>query len=314
MDDGQAAEENIESLLEAYALGILEPDEMTAMEAHLATCPRCPGELAALRRTVAAFALLTDTDDVPVPKDHAVRFAQKLAATPPQRATAIVPVPVVAPAPRPQPRPLVAAEPVGPLAALRAWLGGGFLRSGWAAAGIMAVLLLATGFWGISLQNQVQAVQAEQARLQLELTQARSDQANLQLQVTTLRTASDALQKERAQALAVLGASQVVAHPLAGTEALPGASGTMWVDPATNRAVLITRNLPALPTDRTYEFWLIADTAHPAGTFQTTPDGYGLLIIDPQQPLGAFQQAGITTEKAGGSETPTAPILLQGSL
>ncbi len=310
MDDGLAAEENIESLLEAYALGILEPDEIAAMEAHLQTCSRCPGELVALRRTVAAFALLNDTDEVPVPQDHAVRFAQKLAATPPR------PVAVAAPAvaPRLQPRPVVAAEPSGPLAALRAWLGGGFLRSGWTAAGVMAVLLLVTGFWGISLQNQVQAVQAEQARLQLELTQARSDQASLQKQVANLQAASDTLQKERATALAVLGATQVIARPLSGTEALPGATGTMWMDPATNRAVLITRNLPALPPDKTYEFWLIADAPHRAGIFKTTADGYGLLIVDASQPLGTFQQAGITSEKAGGSDTPTAPILIAGSL
>ncbi len=310
MEDGLAAEENIESLLEAYALGILEPEEMTAMEAHLQTCTRCPGELVALRRTVTAFALLADTADLLVPQDHEVRFAQKLAALPPRAVLAEAPAPAL----RAQPRPIRAAEPVSPLAALRAWFAGGFLRSGWAAAAVMAVLLLATGFWGISLQDQVQAVQAEQARLQLELTQAHSDQAGLQTQVTNLQAASDALQKERATALAVLGSAQVVARPLVGTDALPGASGNMWVDPATNRAVLITRNLPALPPDKTYEFWLIAATPQRAGIFQTSPDGYGLLIVDAQQPLGTFQLAGITAEKVGGSDTPTTPILLKGSL
>lgn len=306
MADEQDADENIESQLEAYALGVLDPDEVAAMEAHLATCARCQAELPALRRTVAAFALLADTPDVPVPADHAARFAQKLAATPP----APTPVP---PVPAARPAPVREAAPAGGLLdGLRAWLAGG--RAGWAAAAALAVLLLVTGLWALNLQSQVQIAQAEQARLQLELTQARAQQATLQQQVNTLQTANATLQQERATALAVLGAAQVVAHPLTGTPDQPGATGNVWIDPTTNRAVVITRNLPPLPTDKTYEFWLIADTAHPAGTFQTTADGTGLLIVTATQPLGSFQQAGITAEKAGGSETPTAPILLAGAL
>jgi anti-sigma factor RsiW len=309
MADEHDDDENIESQLEAYALGILEPPEMAAMEAHLATCARCQAELPALRRTVAAFALLADTPDVPVPADHALRFAQKLAATSPG-ATAVPPVPV----PAPRPLPARAAPPPGGglLDGLRAWLVGG--RAGWAVAAALALLLLVTGLWAADLQNQVQAARNEQARLQLELTQAQAQQATLQQQVNTLQAANDTLQQERATALAVLGAAQVVAHPLTGTPDLPGASGNLWLDPTTNRAVVITRNLPPLPVDKTYEFWLIADTAHPAGTFQTSADGTGLLIVNATQPLGTFQQAGITAEKAGGSDTPTAPILLAGAL
>ncbi len=308
MADDQDAEDNIENRLEAYALGILDPDEVPAMEAHLATCARCQAELPALRRTVAAFALLADTPDVPLPVDHATRFAQKLAATAP------APAPVPQPVPAARLAPMRAAAPSGGglLDGLRAWLAGG--RAGWAVAAALALLLLVTGLWAVDLQNQVQTARSEQARLQLELTQAQAQQARLRQQVNTLQTANDTLQQERAKALAVLGAVQVVAHPLTGTPDLPGATGNVWIDPTTNRAVVITRNLPPLPTDQTYEFWLIADTAHPAGTFQTTADGTGLLIVNATQPLGSFQQAGITAEKAGGSETPTAPILLAGAL
>jgi anti-sigma factor RsiW len=300
MADEQAAEENIEDQLEAYALGILDPAETAAMEAHLQTCARCQAELPALRRTVAAFALLADTPEVPVPADHAARFAQKLTATHP------------APAPSPAPAPVVALAAGGWLDGLRAWLGGG--RAGWAASGVLALLLVVTGLWALDLQGQVQTARSEQARLQLELTQARAEQATLQQQVSTLQAQNTTLQQERAAALAVLGAANVVGRPLTGTEALPGATATVWIDPATNRAVLITRNLPPPPTGKTYEFWLIAGTANPAGTFKTTPDGYGLLVVNNNQPLTNFQQAGITAENAGGSDTPTAPILIAGSL
>lgn len=308
MSNEQDTEENIESQLEAYALGILEPSEMAALETHLATCARCQAELPALRRAVDAFALLTDTADVPLPQDHAARFAQKLTATRPAPAPAARPVTVARPAPARQ----VAAPRPGLLDGLRAWLGGG--RTGWAAAVALAVLLLLTTGWVLSLQTQIQSAQAEQARLQLELTQARDQQATLQQQVTNLQAANTTLQQERATALTVLGAQDVVAHPLAGTAALPGATGTIWQDPATNQAVLITRNLPPPAPGQTYQFWLIDQAAHPAGTFQTAADGTGLLVINAGQPLSTFQGAGITAEKAGGSDTPTAPILVQGSL
>lgn len=311
MADDQAADvndENIENQLEAYALGILEPPEVAAMEAHLATCARCQAELPALRRTLEAYARLADTPEVPVPPDHAARFAQKLAAT--RRGDAVARQPAPA-APR-QPAARVVPAAPGLADRLGAWLRGG--RTGWVAAGALALLLLVTGLWAFDLQNQVDTARREQARLQLELTQARAEQANLQQQVSTLQAANAALQQERATALAVLGAAQVESRPLAGTDAARGASATLWLDPATNRAVVIAHNLPPLPVDKTYEFWLIADTAHPAGTFQTSADGTGLLVVNVTQPLSTFQQAGITAEKAGGSPTPTAPILIAGSL
>src|SRR5580692_982792 len=45
--------DEIESLLGAYALDAVDPDEALEIEAHLSTCPRCRAELAAHREVAA---------------------------------------------------------------------------------------------------------------------------------------------------------------------------------------------------------------------------------------------------------------------
>ena len=48
--------DDLQSLLGAYALDALDPDEASALEAHLAECPRCRAEVAVHRETVALLA------------------------------------------------------------------------------------------------------------------------------------------------------------------------------------------------------------------------------------------------------------------
>ena len=75
-------------------------------------------------------------------------------------------------------------------------------------------------------------------------------------------------------------------------------------------------NLENIPTQKTYELWLIpADKAAkpiPAGTFKPDSSGFASLIL-PSLPKGVTAATfGITMEDAGGSESPTLPILLIG--
>jgi anti-sigma factor RsiW len=48
--------DDLQSLLGAYALDALDPEEVAAVEKHLAECPRCQAEVAAHRDTAAALA------------------------------------------------------------------------------------------------------------------------------------------------------------------------------------------------------------------------------------------------------------------
>ncbi|MGC1870368.1 MAG: anti-sigma factor [Acidobacteriaceae bacterium] len=84
-----------------------------------------------------------------------------------------------------------------------------------------------------------------------------------------------------------------------------------------NRGALVftASHLVPLPPNKTYELWVIPANGSapiPAGTFQ--PDAQGMAsVLLPHLPKGVPAKAfGVTMENAGGSTTPTLPILLAG--
>jgi hypothetical protein len=75
-----------------------------------------------------------------------------------------------------------------------------------------------------------------------------------------------------------------------------------------------TTNLDSLPSDRTYELWLIPTEGAPVevGIFNSDAQGNGQLIL-PTLPQGLTAKAfAVTNEPAGGVPAPTSPILLVG--
>src|SRR3954451_22655699 len=157
----------------AYALGALDAEETARLDAHLATCPTCPAELAAFEAVASALAL--SLDPAPEPAGHQERFQQKLdaadsVAEPPghrgrfleklnaetvrtgEELPPPAPPPLVAP-PRPQPAPTVR----------RPWWQGLNPAAGWALAGTLALLLLLAGLWGFDAQQRATAT-AQQAQ------------------------------------------------------------------------------------------------------------------------------------------------------
>ena len=75
-------------------------------------------------------------------------------------------------------------------------------------------------------------------------------------------------------------------------------------------------NLDPLPAGKTYELWVIPANGKapiPAGLFQPDAAGSASVILPPL-PAGVPAKAfGVTAERAEGSATPTAPILLAGA-
>jgi hypothetical protein len=79
--------------------------------------------------------------------------------------------------------------------------------------------------------------------------------------------------------------------------------------------VFTASNLAPLPPNKIYELWVIPANGSapvPAGTF--APDARGAAnVVLPEIPKGIAAKAfGVTMENAGGSTTPTMPILLAG--
>ena len=135
------------------------------------------------------------------------------------------------------------------------------------------VLLVITGAYALSLRDQMQQTQAKLAIL--------SD-PNLQ-----------------SQALATTAATP------------PGAQARLLLTPDRSLALLNLNGMKPLDAAHTYQFWLIQDGKPlPAGTFQSDSSGSAQLLVRASQPLRDFQQAGVTIEPAGGSQTPTVSAMV----
>jgi hypothetical protein len=87
-----------------------------------------------------------------------------------------------------------------------------------------------------------------------------------------------------------------------------GANGRLCVSPTRN-AVLAVDGLDPAGPGKTYEAWVIAGKqVEPAGLFHGGPGRQYLRLT---KPVPARSTVGVTLERAGGSRTPTLPILLK---
>ena len=83
---------------------------------------------------------------------------------------------------------------------------------------------------------------------------------------------------------------------------------------ATNTWTMFAHNLPAPPSGRTYQLWLITRTGQriSAGTF--APDPTGSAVVTAQYPLAAdaLQMIAVTEEPEGGVPQPTGEVVIAG--
>jgi Anti-sigma-K factor rskA, C-terminal len=140
---------------------------------------------------------------------------------------------------------------------------------------------------------------------------------NQQLAGDQARMARQAEQNSRAQAvLEILTAPHAQRAVLVASKVKPEPSGRVVYLADRGGLIFQGSNLAALPADKTYELWVIPANGTapiPAGLFR--PDATGSAsVVMPALPKDVPAKAfGITMEKAEGSATPTAPILLAGA-
>jgi len=161
----------------------------------------------------------------------------------------------------------------------------------WSLVGAMAVLAFAMLLKIGDLNREMKKLKADEAQ-----QTAHAARAQQVLDVLTAATAQHVL----------LTAAN--AHPVPGGRAVYLAS--------TGGLIFQANNLAAIPADKTYELWVIPADGKapiPAGLFR--PDAAGdASVVLPPLPSGVPAKAfGVTMEKATGSPTPTAPILLAGA-
>jgi anti-sigma factor RsiW len=116
-------------------------------------------------------------------------------------------------------------------------------------------------------------------------------------------TLSHSLDRARAASASAEQAAQVLADPSSHKIALHGGSGMLAVDP-TGRGVLVVERLPAAPSGRVYEAWVIPPGGAPrkAGLFESS-GSMTMVPLAENVPKGAVVAA--TLERAGGTDKPT---------
>lgn len=147
-------------------------------------------------------------------------------------------------------------------------------------AGVMAALLLFFGSRTVSLQQEV---------------------ASLRAQLSTQQLVVDVLRSPDTRVVA-----------LSNQTGGPEGAAQLLLDPARERALLVTSALPRLPEDQTYQLWLIGNnTPESMGTFEVNQQGVASIVVQANRPLNQFQAVGVSIEPTGGSPQPTNVILLE---
>lgn len=125
-----------------------------------------------------------------------------------------------------------------------------------------------------------------------------------------------AIQNQQTSMLQQLKSNQFALSMLAypGTRSLPivaaDFSGSVLIDNDHNTAAVITWRLPQLPSDQTYQIWLIEPNGQrvSAGVFRPQANStYTTQPVFSKEPLNDFVGIGVTVEPAGGSDQPTGP-------
>jgi anti-sigma-K factor RskA len=181
----------------------------------------------------------------------------------------------------------VANEPRrSPAPARRAWW---MLVPSFAAVAL-AIVAVIVASRNVSLQQRIAGLENQLTRQQAELQQAR--------EVVSTLTASDAM-----------------TVTLVAAKTPPQPQGRVMYLRDRGSLIFLASNLPALPTHRAYELWLIPTTGAPlpAGVFK--PNAHGSAsVTNPPLPKNVEAKAfAITVEPEAGSTTPTMPIFMMGA-
>jgi Anti-sigma-K factor rskA len=159
--------------------------------------------------------------------------------------------------------------------------------------------------------EMVAALQAELADREQRLEAERLELQRVERVVATLQSEI----QERDATVRQLSAPQVRLVRLMGLAPSPGANAHLLWNPATRTGVLLTAGLPQIPPDRVYELWAIAGKEPvPAGIFGVDEAGHAFLKLPPLPSAKRFDKFAVTLEPVGGVPKPTGSMHLLGSL
>ena len=273
--------------LALFALLLLGDDEAAAVRTHVQRCVLCAAELEQVREDLATYALATEP--LPVPAEARNRFLASLQAEIGGQHL----------------------EPVSDPLRMPAQPAAGQTANGASGrplpARTFSVKVLPWVGWAAAAAAVVAAVNLKGDR----------DQLRSLLQAEHVHTAAlEASAGEARHLLGTLTDPQAVRVNLSVPKAPSTPAARATYEPKSGTILLIASNLQPLREQKVYELWLIpANGGSPiaAGTFSPDAHGNASLLVPALKGAVAAKAFGITAEPAGGSQTPTMPILLAGA-
>ena len=258
---------HVDDLVPGYALGALEADEVAAVDAHVRGCLSCERSLADAQRTTGMLPFIVPMRKPPI--DSKVALFARVAHAQKAAAASSLPLPGVDAWRTPTiPSSASAAlahagsaeSPPSPVGTTTASRGS---RSSWLVSVLsvpLLIALVATGFWGLQLQNQLSSQNSELAELQSELANFGSG--------TTSYPLSPGFDAPQAEGKIVMGSD--------------GRAGMLQID-------INSKNGAGA-----YELWVNQDgKLVPAAEFTVDQDGQGQARFELDRPFGEYESVHI---------------------
>lgn len=283
-------------MLPLHALGALDAEDASAMEAHLASCAECRAELDEWGDTTAALAYAAQTVEPSVGVRarilESVREQRPSSSARTMAGNGVDVGGTVSTAPS---NVVSITEP-------RRRMSGPAWKVGAIAASIALVALLASV---VVLLNRNSVMRTEIARLSNRLNQTQGELARE-------RESKELIATRAEQDRQILMTASFTT--LKGTEVAPGARAMLAYDPNTGRAMLLADNLPPAPAGKAYQLWYIAGNKPLPGTV-FTPDARGHAEVRDQAPVEGRDATifAVTLEPSSGASAPTGDKYLLGA-
>jgi anti-sigma-K factor RskA len=263
-----------------------------SVETHIAGCALCREELALLREEIGSFAL-AEVESAGLEAPSARSRDRLMAQIAPAganwnhaSASTPGPVPVQSPVQTPALGGIAGGAPRLAASRIPAWLG-------WAVAASMTLA-------AIHFYQQREATRARVAAQAEQIARLSANEARAHALLSAL----------------VDPAAQRVSLSLTKAAAPPQPSARATYLAGKGTLILLASHLDPLPEGKTYELWVIPASGKapvPAGVFRPDERGNATVVTARLAGVGAAKAIGVTIEAAGGSATPTLPIVLAGS-
>jgi len=268
---------HVDDLVAGYVLGALEADEAAAVDAHVRTCAVCDRSLAEAQRTASLLPFIVPMHKPPI--DSKVALFARVAHSRRAAAESSLPLHSVD-AWRTPTIPSSAGVPLAPAGQENSpSLGSVPASRGSRASRLVSVLsvplliaLIATGFWGLQLQNQLSSQNSQLAELQSEL-------ANF--------------------------GSGTTSYPLSPGYDAPQAEGQIVIG-SDGRAGMLQIDVNSKDAGGAYELWVNQDgKLVPAAEFTVGQDGKGQARFELDQPFGDYESVHIRAKAVDPTQDRT---------